>query len=63
MLGIFLGGFGVHRFYLGNNSVGIAQLVLTCFTGMGAVWGFVEGLMILCNARSFRTDAHGIPLK
>ncbi|MDM7989471.1 TM2 domain-containing protein [Arthrobacter sp. zg-Y877] len=63
LLGVFLGGFGVHRFYLGNNGVGIAQVVLTCFTGLGAVWGFVEGVMILANARTFRTDAQGIPLK
>ncbi|KAD3720558.1 NINE protein [Arthrobacter yangruifuii] len=63
LLGIFLGGFGVHRFYLGHTGIGIAQVVLTCFTGMGAVWGFVEGVMILANARTFRTDAYGVPLK
>lgn len=63
LLGVFFGGFGAHRFYLGHNGVGIAQVVLTVFTGTGVVWGFVEGLMILCNARTFSTDARGIPLK
>ena len=28
LLLIFLGGFGVHRFYLGDNSAGVAMLVL-----------------------------------
>ncbi|MCQ2000587.1 TM2 domain-containing protein [Arthrobacter zhaoxinii] len=64
LLGVFLGGFGVHRFYLGNNNLGIAQIIVTVVTsGLGGAWGFVEGLMILCNAKAFRADAHGVPLK
>lgn len=63
LLGVFLGGFGVHRFYLGSHGIGVAQLLLTVFTGTGAIWGLVEGIMILCNARTFHTDAKGIPLR
>jgi TM2 domain-containing membrane protein YozV len=64
LFGIFLGGFGVHRFYLGYTAIGIVQIVVTVLTcGIGAVWGLVEGIMILANAESFRTDAHGRPLR
>jgi len=64
LLGIFLGGFGVHRFYLGYTSIGVVQILVTVFTwGFGAIWGFVEGIMILAGAQSFRTDARGMPLR
>ncbi len=61
LLGIFLGGWGIHRFYLGFIGIGIAQIIVTFFTcGIGALWGFIEGIMILCNAMP--TDAEGRPL-
>ena len=64
LLGIFLGSLGIHRFYLGNTGLGIAQIAVTVVTfGFGGIWGFVEGIMILCNTPSFRTDAKGVPLK
>lgn len=64
LLGIFLGGLGIHRFYLGYTTLGIVQLLVTVFTfGFGAIWGFVEGIMILAGAQSFRVDARGVPLR
>ena len=64
LLGIFLGSLGIHRFYLGNIGLGVAQIAVTFVTfGIGGIWGFVEGVMVLCNAPSFRTDAKGVPLK
>jgi TM2 domain-containing membrane protein YozV len=68
LLGIFVGAFGVHRFYLGYNPIGIAQLVLgvlgfvTCgiTTLASAVWGLVEGIMILTG--KINKDATGQPL-
>ena len=64
LLGIFLGGLGIQRFYLGYTTLGIVQLLVTLFTfGFGAIWGFVEGIMILAGAQSFRTDARGVPLR
>lgn len=51
LLGVFLGAFGAHRFYLGYTKIAILQIVvslLTCTLG-GAIWGFIEGLMILCD--------------
>lgn len=60
LLGIFLGGLGIHNFYLGYTGKAIAQILLSCI-GVGAIWGLIEGIMILCG--SIKTDAKGIPLK
>lgn len=58
LLGIFLGGFGVHRFYLGFTGIGIAQIAVTIVTcGFGAIWGLIEGILILTG--SFDRDADG----
>jgi TM2 domain-containing membrane protein YozV len=63
VLGILLGGFGIHRFYLGYTGIGIAQIVVTILTlGLGAVWGFIEGILILVGA-GITTDAQGRPLR
>lgn len=63
LLGIFLGAWGVHRFYLGYTTIGVIQIVVTiCTCGIGALWGFIEGICIICGA-SITTDAKGQPLK
>ena len=62
LLGIFLGGFGIHNFYLGYTGKAIAQIALTFLClGIGGIWGLIEGIMILCG--SIKTDAKGVPLK
>jgi len=48
VLGIVLGGFGVHKFVLGYTQEGIIQLVVTLVTcGFGSLIGFVEGIIYL----------------
>lgn len=50
LLGIFVGGFGVHNFYLGRIAIGILQIAVTLLTfGIGSVWGLIEGILILCD--------------
>ena len=62
LLEIFLGGFGIHNFYLGFTGKAVGQLVLTiCSCGIGGIWGFIEGILILCG--NINTDANGVPLK
>lgn len=61
LLGIFLGGLGIHNFYLGYTGKGIAQICLSLCFGIGAIWGLIEGIMILTG--SINKDAKGIPLK
>ena len=60
LLGIFLGGLGIHNFYLGYTGKAIAQIILSFCFGIGAIWGLIEGIMIL--AGSINTDAAGNPL-
>ncbi len=64
LLGILLGSFGAHRFYLGYTGVGIAMLLLTVLTcGYGScitsVWGIIEGVLCLTGSMS---DSEGRPL-
>ena len=70
LLGIFLGTFGVHNFYLGYKRNALIQcigsavgIVFACFffpifitCGMG-IWGLVEGIFILTG--KIDKDANG----
>lgn len=39
LLGIFLGAWGVHQFYLGDNKKGIIRIIVTVVTcGIGGIW-------------------------
>jgi TM2 domain-containing membrane protein YozV len=63
LLGIFLGSFGVGRFYRGFIGLGFAQLgvylfVLICIlvaegspvgAGIGGLWGLIEGIVVLAS--------------
>lgn len=58
LLGIFLGGLGIHRFYLGYTTIGIIQIVVTFATcGIGLLWGMVEGILVLTG--TIDRDADG----
>lgn len=61
LLGIFLGAWGVHRFYLGYTNIGIWQIVVTVLTcGIGSLWGIIEGVLYLVsNDPKWSTDAQG----
>jgi TM2 domain-containing membrane protein YozV len=51
IMGIVLGGFGIHRFILGDVSGGVIRIVITVFTcGLGAIIGFVEGIIYLTKS-------------
>lgn len=69
LLGIFLGGLGIHNFYLGYTGKAIAQLllgtvgILACGIGPAAssIWGLIEGIFVLCD--NITKDADGKLLK
>lgn len=52
ILGILLGSFGIHHFYLGSTTAGIVYLCVTLFTCttlsvVPAVLGLIEGILLL----------------
>jgi TM2 domain-containing membrane protein YozV len=57
LLAFFLGGLGVHRFYLGKIGTGIA-MILTA-GGLG-IWALVDFIMAVCGAMK---DKEGLPIK
>lgn len=66
LLGIFLGTFGVHNFYLGYTSKAVGQLLITVLSCgilsfVSYIWGLIEGIMILTG--SINVDANGNPLQ
>jgi TM2 domain-containing membrane protein YozV len=51
ILGIVLGGFGVHKFVLGYTTEGLLQIALTFITcGIGSIIGTVEGIIYLTKS-------------
>lgn len=46
LLAIFLGGFGVHKFYLNQTGIGVFYLVFF-WTVIPALVGFIEGIIYL----------------
>lgn len=69
ILGILLGGLGIHNFYLGYTKKALIQLLVSLIGGVLScgiatigisIWGLVEGIMILCG--NINVDGEGYPL-
>ena len=60
LLQIFLGGFGIGRFYLGYTGIALGQLFTFPIFFIGGIWGFVDGILILCG--QITHDANGVPI-
>lgn len=51
VLGILLGSWGVHRFYLNDVLGGVLRILITIFTcGIGGVIGLIEGIIYLTKS-------------
>ncbi|WAC20265.1 TM2 domain-containing protein [Luteolibacter sp. SL250] len=51
ILAILLGGFGVHKFYLGYTKEGVIQLLLSLVC-IGGIIGIIEGIIYLTKSDS-----------
>lgn len=57
LLCLFVGGLGIHRFYVGKTGSGIVMLLT--LGGLG-IWTLIDLIVIVCG--NF-TDKNGIPIK
>lgn len=58
LLAIFLGSFGVHKFYLGQSGMGILYIILCCFS-ISPILGLIDGIVILAsNDENFQLKYH-----
>ena len=52
LLALFLGGFGIHQFYLHRNNLGIVYLLLS-WTGIPAILGWIECFFMPGRVRQY----------
>lgn len=57
ILGFFLGGLGIDRFYLGNIGMGVAKLLVGWAT-LG-IWPLIDWIVILVGSAH---DGEGLPV-
>ena len=65
IVAILFGYLGVHNFYLGYNSKGIAQLLITLLTFgslsfVSTIWGYCDAFMLF--TKKINVDGYGNPL-
>ncbi|HEX8903332.1 MAG TPA: TM2 domain-containing protein [Longimicrobiaceae bacterium] len=62
VLAFFLGGVGIHKFYLGKVGQGILYLLL-CWTFLPAIAGFIEGIIYLVQSDQSFQASLGVPYR
>jgi TM2 domain-containing membrane protein YozV len=61
LLGLFLGGFGVHNFYAGYTGKGVAQLLLTVLGGWLVIPLIAVFVWVIVEICTVTEDAQGRP--
>ena len=61
LLGIFIGGLGIHNFYAGYTGKGIAQLLIVLLIGWLIVPLIAVGIWVIIEVCTVRQDARGVP--
>jgi TM2 domain-containing membrane protein YozV len=61
LLGLFLGGLGIHNFYAGYTGRAVAQLLITLLTGWLIVPILIVGIWVLIEVITVTSDAQGLP--
>lgn len=63
LLGLFLGGFGIHNFYSGHTSTAVIQLLITLLAGWLLIPLFIVGIWALIEVCTVTADAQGVPFQ
>jgi len=62
--GIVIGGFGIHRFLLGDTTGGLIRIGITLVTcGLGGIIGFIEGIIYLTKSDEEFWQVYGVQKK
>jgi TM2 domain-containing membrane protein YozV len=61
ILALFLGGLGIHKFYLGKAGMGILYILFS-WTFVPAVVAFIEGIILLCTSDEVFNAKYGRPV-
>lgn len=61
LFALFLGGLGIHKFYLGMIGWGVVYL-LFCWTFIPALIGFIEGIVLLAMTEEEFSRKYSTPL-
>ena len=59
ILAILVGGFGVHKFYLGKIGTGLLYFFF-CWSGVPTVFGLIEGIIYLTQTDQAFAKAQGV---
>lgn len=60
LLAFFLGGLGIHQFYLGNGSKGIVYLIF-CWTGVPFILAIIDLIMLLTMSEQAFDSKYNAP--
>ena len=63
LLGLFLGGFGIHNFYAGYHLRGVIQLLIVLFLGWLIVPWIAVGVWVLIEICTIDKDVNSVPMK
>ncbi|WP_161794570.1 NINE protein [Demequina globuliformis] len=63
LLGLFLGGLGIHNFYVGRVGPAVAQLLLIVFLGWTGVVALAVMIWIIIEVCTVTTDSQGRRLR
>jgi len=59
LLGIFLGGLGIHNFYAGRPNRALGQLLTTVLVGWLVIPLIAVAIWVLCDVCAITTDGNG----
>jgi TM2 domain-containing membrane protein YozV len=62
VLALLLGGFGIHKFYLGRVALGVVYLVF-CWTGIPSFIAWIEGILYLLKSDEAWAAEYGGPVE
>ena len=57
LLCFFLGGLGIHNFYMGENKKGIMKIVFSFLCGIGGILALIDFIKILMDSYEYNPEA------